>query len=292
MGNGQTEKMDKTQELTTRFEQIDLNSNGSLELSELANVFGEHAEEFLKFCDSGDKDRVLSPEEFCKGISDDTANMSDDDFKSSWLERMDGCIADRPKDAGTLVYFGGIRSRGESCRMVAAYGGVKLEDELLDFDAWGARKSDAIPHMPYIIPKEADKKCDEAGNCTNLMFETEDILKYLAKLDGKFTVDAKQEALAKKANNPPLFMVDPYLNMPEPMWESFGLPAKAEWLATVPAALKELADELGDGPFFGGATPGYGEAFLNAFAELPGIKEYIANRPAVCGLPGSTAAQV
>ena len=57
-------------------------------------VFGEHAEEFLKFCDAGEKDGVLTCEEFCAGIIEDTKEMSDDEFKANWLDRMSKCIED------------------------------------------------------------------------------------------------------------------------------------------------------------------------------------------------------
>lgn len=91
--------MDRTFELTSRFALIDTNSNGSLEKSELASVFGEHAQEFLKFCD-GDNDGSLTSDEFVKGILGDTSEMSDEDFTSTWLERMSTCIADaKPKAA-------------------------------------------------------------------------------------------------------------------------------------------------------------------------------------------------
>merc|ERR1711998_41634 len=91
---GPTERMDKTAELTTRFGLIDTNSNGKLEKSELVAVFGEHAEEFLKFCDAGEKDGVLTCEEFCAGIIEDTKDMSDADFQANWLDRMSKCIED------------------------------------------------------------------------------------------------------------------------------------------------------------------------------------------------------
>ena len=58
-------------ELTQRFNLIDTNSNGTLEKSELRAVFGEHAEEFLKFCD-GNNDGALTAEEFVAGILNDT----------------------------------------------------------------------------------------------------------------------------------------------------------------------------------------------------------------------------
>ena len=91
-------------------------------------------------------------------------------------------------------------------------------------------------------------------------------------------------------------------------------------LLTTCEVLTDLAAKLGDGPFFAGETPGYGEAFLfhnldnqfalckpeltaaigeeamgkldafyTAFAALDGIKEYLAERPTVWGVPGSKA---
>merc|ERR1712205_274765 len=47
-----------------------------------------------KFCDDGEKDGVLTADEFCAGIEADTKDLSDDDFKAAWLGRMDGCITD------------------------------------------------------------------------------------------------------------------------------------------------------------------------------------------------------
>ena len=43
-----------TEALTALFAKVDKNGNGELDLAELQRVFGEHADQFLKFCD---KDR-------------------------------------------------------------------------------------------------------------------------------------------------------------------------------------------------------------------------------------------
>jgi quinol monooxygenase YgiN len=91
--------VDRAAELKTRFGQIDTNNNGSLEKSELIAVFGEHADEFLKFCD-GDQDGSLTSDEFVNGIVGDCDGMSDEDFQANWLDRMSKCIADAaPADA-------------------------------------------------------------------------------------------------------------------------------------------------------------------------------------------------
>merc|ERR1712054_741124 len=59
-------------------------------------VFGEHADEFIKYCDGqgegGNVDAKLTFEEFKTGILADTKDMSDDDFKTNWIERMTGCV--------------------------------------------------------------------------------------------------------------------------------------------------------------------------------------------------------
>jgi len=206
-----------------------------------------------------------------------------------------------------LTYFGGLRSRGEPTQMCIKYGGLNMEVELIDFDEWGKRKSDKIPFMPYIT--EADG---------SIVLETENIMKYLAEKGGKFVVDAKQEELCKIANGNPIMLADPHFNMPDPV--GFGAPAYDVWFPTAVEQLKDYAVRLGDGPFFAGAKPGYAECFVwhnldncfaldkekfaeaigadpmaklqgfyDKFAALDGIKEYLAGRPKVWGMPGSKA---
>eukprot|EP00656_Telonema_subtile_P005722 TRINITY_DN12614_c0_g1_i1.p1 TRINITY_DN12614_c0_g1~~TRINITY_DN12614_c0_g1_i1.p1 ORF type:complete len:384 (+),score=106.90 TRINITY_DN12614_c0_g1_i1:28-1152(+) len=92
-GTTENPNMDREAELKNRFALIDVDSNGSLEKSELAAVFGEHADEFLKFCD-GNSDGALTSAEFVTGILDDTKDMSDEDFQTHWLDRMSTCIGE------------------------------------------------------------------------------------------------------------------------------------------------------------------------------------------------------
>ena len=191
--------------------------------------------------------------------------------------------------------------------MIAAYGGVKIANKLLSFEEWGKIKGEKIPFLPY-IEKEG-----------KIMLETEKILKHLAELGGKLVVDEKQAALCHTANTHPMQSADPYLNMPEGAWAGFKLPSLDDWAKSVVPILKKCAADLGDGPFFAGETPGYGEIFIwcnidnqmsgpgaaqikagvgeedmkklmafhAAVAKLPGIKEYLAGRPKQCGVPGS-----
>mmetsp|Transcript_1127 Transcript_1127/g.1565 ORF Transcript_1127/g.1565 Transcript_1127/m.1565 type:complete len:226 (+) Transcript_1127:27-704(+) len=215
------------------------------------------------------------------------------------------------KCVGTLVYFGGLHSRGEPCKLIAAYGGLNMKKELITFEQWGKMKCKEIPYLPMI------KKPDGKN-----MLETEDICKHLAILGGKMVVDEKQAALAKIANGPPMIFADPFLNVPKAMWAKYNLPSVEDWANKQIAPLfKKLAADLGSGPFFAGETPGYGEAliwnglhnattgpggkkiadavgeedmkklmaFHDKMIELPGIKEWFAARPSKFGMPGSHA---
>ena len=80
--------MDRNAELSARFKLIDTNNNGKLKMSELAAVFGEHAEEFVKVCNASEMDGELTCDEFCNGILGYTAEMSNNNFQTNWLDRM------------------------------------------------------------------------------------------------------------------------------------------------------------------------------------------------------------
>merc|ERR1719263_2017943 len=76
------------------FDRIDalINKDGEASKDELTKVFGEHAEEFLKFCDK-DADSKLTKDEFTGGILKDCDGMSQEDFNTNWAERMEGVVA-------------------------------------------------------------------------------------------------------------------------------------------------------------------------------------------------------
>lgn len=213
------------------------------------------------------------------------------------------------KDAGKLTYFAGLKSRGEPTQIIAAYGGVTMEVELIDFEEWGKRKNPpTLPFLPYITNPDG-----------SIMIETGVIAKHLATLGGKFVIDAKQEELVNIANGAPMHLADPVYNTPE-KGAPFGVPPYEEWKASAIAGVKDYAAKLGDGPFFAGEQPGYGEAFVfhnldnifaidkdgfkegvgaadfekleafhARFAALDGVKDYLARRPKQWGLPGSIA---
>merc|ERR1719399_1208268 len=91
--------MDRAAALKTLFDSIDalVTKDDSLDMAELKAVFGEHAEEFIKYCDGqagGEEDKKLSFDEFSAGILNDTKDMSDEDFQSNWIDRMTQCIKD------------------------------------------------------------------------------------------------------------------------------------------------------------------------------------------------------
>lgn len=218
------------------------------------------------------------------------------------------CSATLATVAGQMTYFAGLRSRGEVPQLIAKYEGIKMDAELIDFETWGARKSENTPCMPYITNPDG-----------SIMLETEVICKHLATLGGKFVVDAKQAELCHIANSPPIQLADPLYNLP-PGNIPPTVPPLDEWVEATALVLKDLVVKLGDGPFFAGEVPGYGEAFVwhnldncfavakteltaaigaedmaklenfyAKFAALDGIKDYLAERPKVWGMPGSRA---
>ena len=100
------------------------------------------------------------------------------------------------KDVGKMTYFAGLKSRGPVVQMVAAYSDVSMDVELIGFDEWGQRKSEALPFMPYITQADG-----------TIMLETSKILKHVATVGGKLVVDETQDELEHIANSAPLQLV-------------------------------------------------------------------------------------
>merc|ERR1719473_1395151 len=89
--------MDRAAEVAKRFALIDVNKNGELDKEELGKVFGEHADQFLTYCDkagAGNKDDQINLKEFQDAIVLDCADLDDATFQETWLDRMDKSIAD------------------------------------------------------------------------------------------------------------------------------------------------------------------------------------------------------
>merc|ERR1719453_1909002 len=89
--------MDRSAALKDLFDRIDKLSkeDQSLDMDELKHVFGEHADEFIKYCDGqaqGEVDAKLSFDEFSTGIMQDTKDMDDAEFQANWIDRMSGCV--------------------------------------------------------------------------------------------------------------------------------------------------------------------------------------------------------
>merc|ERR1712006_47160 len=86
-----TEREKQLQELFDRIDKLE-EADKSLSMGELKKVFGEHADEFIKFCDGqagGDEDKALSFDEFKSGILNDAKDLTEDEFKAQWVDRMD-----------------------------------------------------------------------------------------------------------------------------------------------------------------------------------------------------------
>merc|ERR1712159_525142 len=97
MGTPRNNTMDAAAAKTTLgdlFDRIDqlIKKDGQASKAELEAAFGEHAAEFLKFCDK-DADENLSKDEFCDGILKDCDGMSQEDFDENWANRMEGVVA-------------------------------------------------------------------------------------------------------------------------------------------------------------------------------------------------------
>merc|ERR1712094_41596 len=96
MGRNTRSKMNREEELKKLFDRIDaLESKDKSLRGELKKVFGEHADEFIKFCDGqagGDEDKALDFNEFKSGILNDSKDLSDEEFTANWITRMTGVV--------------------------------------------------------------------------------------------------------------------------------------------------------------------------------------------------------
>merc|ERR1711998_738030 len=81
--------------MSAMFDRIDaiVNKDGSVSKEELTAVFGEHAAEFLKFCDA-DGDTKLTKDEFTNGIIGDCKSTGMDmaTFNAEWADRMEAAV--------------------------------------------------------------------------------------------------------------------------------------------------------------------------------------------------------
>eukprot|EP00588_Corethron_pennatum_P023120 CAMPEP_0194322688 /NCGR_PEP_ID=MMETSP0171-20130528/22217_1 /TAXON_ID=218684 /ORGANISM="Corethron pennatum, Strain L29A3" /LENGTH=236 /DNA_ID=CAMNT_0039081039 /DNA_START=56 /DNA_END=763 /DNA_ORIENTATION=- len=201
---------------------------------------------------------------------------------------------------GTLIYFN-FRARGEPIRLVAAYAGLILSQNVFKMSEWGRIKR-SMPKGQVPVLRLPDGA---------LMPEMNDICKYLALLPSpegrQLVVDAKQDSIIRKVNGALLHSVSHMTNL-HPIAHALQQSDYVREKAT--RFLQQFIDLLGAENFFGGAAPGYGELGLwllvedcmllvpdlldqqNAgydrfkqwyarVADLPGISEFLASRPQV-----------
>ena len=219
--------------------------------------------------------------------------------------------------AGELLYFP-LRARAESARLAAAFSGVHVSDTLITvgFEGaqWPGELKEQMPKGQLPVLRLADG---------TLMPESVDITMYIATrpdipTERQLLVDATAQRFLELSQARPLSICTPLLNWfaaeeAEPQLTALRDAAAEHW-----GPVEEQLSTSG-GPFLAGALPGVGDigllhcasnyalllpgvfdAFSQAFgawraavASLPGVREYLAERPKTgtgnIGRPGSIA---
>eukprot|EP00039_Didymoeca_costata_P020558 m.341658 g.341658 ORF g.341658 m.341658 type:complete len:235 (-) comp20330_c0_seq1:37-741(-) len=222
------------------------------------------------------------------------------------------------KQVFTLVYFP-LRARAESLRMIARYCCLDVQDEIVELEDWPAMKPNTPKgSVPFMRMPDG-----------SLMPETYDIAVFLASLpdvpaDRQLLLTSEQKELyALVQGNPTnvLSIFNPLMN-----WFSKE-DSKEKMESYLPPAIevcRKYDGILGQsgGPFISGTQPGIGDfglfhascnmkklvptvfddfsskwgEWLDAVASLPGVREYLAERPKTgtgkIGRRGSFAADV
>eukprot|EP00320_Phaeocystis_rex_P009445 CAMPEP_0119082742 /NCGR_PEP_ID=MMETSP1178-20130426/122724_1 /TAXON_ID=33656 /ORGANISM="unid sp, Strain CCMP2000" /LENGTH=225 /DNA_ID=CAMNT_0007065541 /DNA_START=44 /DNA_END=721 /DNA_ORIENTATION=+ len=208
---------------------------------------------------------------------------------------------------GTLIYFN-FRGRGEPARLVAAYTGLELTQEIFTMREWGQYKQ-RMPKGQVPVLSLPDG---------TLMPEMNDICKHLAQLPSpagrQLVVDDRQDSMIRTVNGALMDRVAHITNM-YPTAHAVAESDSVREQATL--FLQQFSALLGAESFFGGAVPGYGELALwllvedclllvpdlldhldesfkqwyARIADLPCLAEFFASRPQVgegiYGMPGS-----
>merc|ERR1711907_225853 len=170
------------------FDRIDqlIKKDGQASKAELEAVFGEHAAEFLKFCDK-DADENLSKDEFCDGILKDCDGMSQEDFDENWANRMEGVVA--AAEAAKGSESSGLKNK--------AFLFIKPHAVT---DAVKALAKESLSNMGLNILSEGEIKAED--------------------IDSKQLIDNHYYAIASKAT----ILKPDQLNIPEDKFEAkFGL---------------------------------------------------------------------
>ena len=161
-----------------------------------------------------------------------------------------------------LHYFP-LRARAEPLKMILGHLGIPYENRLVAFDAWPELK--ASGKVPAGKTGNVQLPALELEDGT-FMAESMDIAKYLWTVVAGKEVSGDPDVLWQlndvkdgPFNTPDFFlagMVNPFLN-----WfpEEDAAPKIAPHLAQFPAFFAHCTPLLGEGPFFGGAEPNYGD---------------------------------
>ena len=208
---------------------------------------------------------------------------------------------------GTLIYFN-FRARGEPPRLVAAYAGLDLTQDIFTMREWGQYKQ-RMPKGQVPVLSLPDG---------TLMPEMNDICKHLAQLPSpagrQLVVDEAQDRMLRVVNGALLNRIAHITNMyptAHAVAESDSVRVQATQF------LHQFTALLGAASFFGGAAPGYAELALwllvedcllivpdlldhldasfkqwyVRIADLPSLAEFFSSRPQVgdgtYGMPGS-----
>lgn len=222
-------------------------------------------------------------------------------------------LASQPS-VGSLIYFE-FRARGEPPHLCAAYAGLRLDNQRLPFSEYGWMKQTSPNGLcPWLVRPDGSLVAETLDICQHLASLRSPAGRPLAPSDEVqlrlFEVSNTPPLMHWPDNSNPencAWLLNMY-----PWTEA--QPRVSAYLARVAPVLKQLEAQLeksgveggGEGrPFFGGRTPGVGDIGLwstidtilaiaphaldsdaprlrewySAFAALPGVEEYISNRP-------------
>lgn len=229
-----------------------------------------------------------------------------------------------PTTVGTLYYLP-LRGRAECLRMMLAYAGLPYTNRVVSLDEWPALKPSMPPGLGAEFPNRPKGNRGlpvlELPDGTR-MPESVDIALHIARVATDagtplLPSDPKEAEVAAK-----MYEASQSLPLAWPMACLVRFPVEkaeaimrgesmGEWMEgprsfdRLMPTLRALVKELGDGPFFGGERPHYGDfgvwrvadnltlldpeahkglgrawdAWVQRMSGLPGCSEYLANRP-------------
>merc|ERR1719272_1655060 len=145
--------LDRSSELAARFDTLDINGSGELEMNELQGAFDDMAGQFIEYCDAN-KDKSITKDEFINAIIHDTEDLSDADFTAAWLTRLDGTIKTK-----------GIKRQeflaNDLTRVKQAYGAAPAVEEAAPAPAEEAAPAPAEEAAPAPVEEAAPAPVEE-----------------------------------------------------------------------------------------------------------------------------------